>query len=146
MSGKTAFTFDDVLLIPAYNHYESRRMVDTAMTDRLGKLHLELPVMTANMDTVTESAMANFIGDKGGTGVLRRFMNIEENVADFKRCQHKTFVSIGCSDAELARAEALRDAGAEYFCIDVAHAHAHYVGKTIKKTAPLTPRSLHHGR
>ncbi len=137
MSGKTAFTFDDVLLIPAYNHYESRRMVDTAMTDRLGKLHLELPVMTANMDTVTESAMANFIGDKGGIGVLHRFMNIEENVADFKRCQHKTFVSIGCSDAELARAEALRDAGAEYFCIDVAHAHAHYVGKTIKKLRHL---------
>lgn len=132
MLTQTAITFDDVLLIPAYNHYESRRLVDTSMRDRTGKLELELPVITSNMDTITESGMANFIGEKGGIGALHRFMTVEENIAEFKKCKSKVFVSIGCTEAELERAAALRDAGAEYFCIDVAHAHAKYVGKTLK--------------
>jgi IMP dehydrogenase len=128
-----AITFDDVLLIPSYNHHESRRIVDISMRDRRGLLSLELPVMSSNMDTITESKMANFMHSKGGIGVLHRFMSIEDNVADFKKCTGQVFVSIGCNEADIARAEALRDAGANYFCIDVAHAHAKYVGKTLKK-------------
>ena len=134
-----AFTFDDILLIPSYNHYESRRMVDISMTDRSGKLSLDLPIMTANMDTITEAKMANFIGDKGGIGVLHRFMDIDENVAEWKKCNHKTFVSVGCTEAELERARALKDAGAQYFCVDVAHAHAKYVGHTLKELRKILP-------
>lgn len=132
-----AITFDDVLLVPAYNHHESRRVVDTSMTDRLGKLTLKLPVMSSNMDTVTESTMANFMHDKGAIGVLHRFLTVEDNIAQFKACKGPVFVSIGCSAAELERAEALRDAGADYFCVDVAHAHAKYVGKTLKNLRQL---------
>jgi IMP dehydrogenase len=85
------------------------------------------------MDTITESAMANLMSEKGGSAALHRFLSVEDNIKEFKKCQGTVFVSIGCNEAELARAEALRDAGAEYFCIDVAHAHAKYVGKTLKK-------------
>jgi len=130
---KQGVTFDDVLLIPSYNHYESRRLVDTASRDKTKKLKLDLPIMTSNMDTITESKMANFIGEKGGIGVLHRFMSIERNIEEFKKCKHKTFVSIGCSSRDIERATLLREAGAEYFCIDVAHAHAKYVGKTLKQ-------------
>ena len=137
----TAITYDDVLLVPNYNNYESRRLVDISKTDRLGKLTLQLPVMTANMDAVTESPMANFIGEKGGIGVLHRFMSVDRNVEEFKACKHKAFVSIGCSEAELQRAEALRDAGANYICIDVAHAHGKYVAGTIKKLRELLPNA-----
>ncbi|MDF2691267.1 MAG: guanosine monophosphate reductase [Gammaproteobacteria bacterium] len=136
-----SFTFDDVLLIPSYNHYESRRMVDISVTDRSGKLSLELPIFTANMDTITEHNMANFIGSKGGMGVMHRFMSIADNIAEFKKCQHKVFVSVGCSEAELERAKALSDAGAEYFCVDVAHAHAKYVGKTLKQLRDMFPNA-----
>ena len=129
---KAAFTFDDVLLVPSYNHYESRKMVSTSVTDRTGKLTLALPVMSSNMDTVTESTMANFMSSKGAIGVLHRFMTVEENIADFKRCKGQVFVSVGTSTAELERAAALRDAGATLFCVDVAHAHAKYVGKMLK--------------
>lgn len=134
-----ALAFDDVLLVPAYNHYESRQHVDVSASDRTGKLALKLPVMTANMDTITESAMANFIGGKGGIGVLHRMMSIEQNVVEFKKCTFTTFVSVGCSDEELTRAEALRDAGATYFVVDVAHGHAKYVGKTLKRLRKLLP-------
>jgi len=132
-----ALTYDDVLLVPSYNHWESRRIVDISMTCRRSKLRLDLPVMTANMDTITEAEMANFIGAKGGIGVLHRFMPIAENVSIFKRCRFPAFVSIGCTAQELERAEALRDAGATYFCVDVAHAHAKYVGKTLKTVREL---------
>jgi IMP dehydrogenase len=133
----TAITFDDVLLIPAYNHHESRRIVDISNNDRISKLHLDLPVMSSNMDTITESKMANFMQSKGGIGVLHRFLTVEDNINEFKKCNGKVFVSIGCTDAELQRAEALRDAGADYFCVDVAHAHAKYVGKTLKSLRQL---------
>lgn len=86
---KEAITFDDVLMVPAYNHHESRRLVETEVTDRTGNLTLKLPVMSSNMDTVTESAMANFMSSKGGIGVLHRFMTIEENIAEFKNVQIK---------------------------------------------------------
>lgn len=129
---RQAITYDDVLLVPSYNHYESRRNVQTSVTDRTGKLHLDLPVMTANMDTVTEHRMANFISGRGGIGVLHRFMTIDRNVEEFRRCDREVVVSIGCSAQDLQRVEALRDAGATKFCIDVAHAHAKYVGKTLK--------------
>jgi len=134
-----AITFDDVLLVPAYNHYESRRVVDISSTDRSGKLSLELPLLTSNMDTITESNMANFIGEKGGMGVLHRFMDIDRNVEEFKKCKTKTMVSVGCSPQDIERARALADSGAEYFCLDVAHAHAKYVGRTLKQLRELLP-------
>lgn len=134
-------TFDDVLLVPSYNHYESRRLVNIAMTDKSSKLTLALPLMSSNMDTITESAMANFMADKGGIGVLHRFMSVERNIEELRKCRHKTFVSVGCGPQEIDRATALRDAGADYYCIDVAHAHAKYVGKTLKKIREHLPNA-----
>lgn len=127
-----AFTYDDILLVPSYNHWESRKVVDISMICKKEKLSLKLPLMTANMDAITETDMANYIGDKGGIGVLHRYMSIENNVRMFKDCRYPTFVSVGCGTKDLERVEALRDAGADLFCIDVAHAHAKYVGRTLK--------------
>lgn len=133
----TAFTFDDVLLVPSYNHYESRRLVDISSTSKCEKLKLDLPIITANMDTITGSQMASFMSSKGGMGALHRFCSIDDNVKMFKECTGKTFVSIGCADRDIERVEALRDAGAEYFCLDVAHAHARYVGRVLKQVRDL---------
>ena len=79
-----AITYDDILMVPSYNHWESRRVVEISMRCKTGKLSLELPVMTSNMDTITENDMANFIGSKGGIGVLHRYMSIQDNVRMFK--------------------------------------------------------------
>ena len=136
---ETAITFDDVLLVPAYNHHESRRIVEIGMTDKSGKLTLDLPIMTANMDTITEEGMADFVGARGGIGVLHRFCSIEDNIQMFRKCKTKVFVSVGTSEKEMERVEALKDAGAEYFCVDVAHGHAQYVGKMIKRMRQMLP-------
>ena len=63
-----ALTYDDVLLVPSYNHWESRKVVDTNITDRSGLLSLEIPVMTSNMDTITEVDMENLSGAKEVSG------------------------------------------------------------------------------
>ena len=49
-------TFDDVLLVPGYNGIRSRQAVTTDVT--LGRTELRIPIMSANMDTITGSAMA----------------------------------------------------------------------------------------
>lgn len=136
-----AITFDDILLVPSFNEYESRKDVTTSSTDRTGKLTLQLPIITANMDTVTGSDMANFIAEKGGIGALHRFMSIQQNIDEFKKCHSNVFVSVGVTNSELERAEALRDAGAAYFCVDVAHAHAKYVGRTLRRLREMMPNS-----
>jgi len=136
-----AITYDDVLLVPSYNHWESRRVVDTSMTDKSGKLEVPLPLMSANMDTITGARMANYMGTHGGIGVLHRYLSIDDNVAMFKRCEFPAFVSIGCSKEDLERADALKAAGADRFCVDVAHAHARYVGRTLKKVRDLLGKS-----
>lgn len=140
-SAHRSFTFDDVLLVPAYNHRESRRLVDTTVTDRSGRLTLGLPLFTANMDTITGHAMVDFIGAKGGMGILHRFLTVERNVAEYEKCEQRCFVSIGCSEGEFERAEALSAAGAELFCVDVAHAHARYVGHTLKEMRTILPNA-----
>ncbi len=142
MMNHTAFTFDDILLVPAYNHYESRRVVDTSVTDKTGKFKLNVPLMTSNMDTITEHKMANFMGSKGGIGVLHRFLSIEANVEEYKKCEYPTFVSVGCNEKDMERVEALRDAGARLFCVDVAHGHARYVGRTLKRLRDSLPSDI----
>lgn len=136
-----AFTFDDVLLTPTYNNYESRREVDISQIDRSGKLSLQIPLISANMDSVTEHKMANFMGSYGAAGALHRFMSVDRNVEEYKQCEYLTFVSLGVGESEMNRAEALRDAGANYFIIDVAHAHAGYVGRALKRYRELLPNA-----
>ncbi len=66
-------TYDDVLLLPKYSSIRSRKDVDTKT--RLSKnIMLNLPIVSANMDTVTESAMAIAIARLGGIGVIHRFL------------------------------------------------------------------------
>jgi len=65
-----AFTYDDILMVPSYNHWESRKIVDISMKCKMGKLTPDVPLLTSNMDTITETNMANFIGAKGGIGIF----------------------------------------------------------------------------
>ena len=78
-----ALTFDDVLLRPM----ESRVEPDAAeTTTRVSKnVQLNVPIVTAAMDTVTEAGMAIAMAREGGLGVLHRNMRIEETVAQVER-------------------------------------------------------------
>jgi IMP dehydrogenase len=77
-------TFDDVLLVPRHSRVASRGDVSTRTTLVSG-IPLALPVLSSNMDTVTESAMAVAMARVGGLGVIHRFMSIERQVAEVAR-------------------------------------------------------------
>ena len=79
-----ALTFDDVLLIPKRSSIASRSAVTT--TARLTRrLALAIPILSANMDTVTEASMAIAMARAGGLGILHRFMTIERQAAEVAR-------------------------------------------------------------
>src|SRR5437588_7029671 len=76
-----ALTYDDVLLVPCRSSVVSRRDVDTSA--RLTRdLRLNIPVVSANMDTVTEARMARARAREGGIGVIHRFMPIEPEAGE----------------------------------------------------------------
>jgi IMP dehydrogenase len=70
-------TFDDVLLVPRRSLIRSRKDVSTA-TWLCPGIRLAIPILSSNMDTVTETRMAIAIAQQGGIGILHRFMSIEE--------------------------------------------------------------------
>lgn len=77
-------TFDDVLLVPQRSAIVSRSAVNTSarLTRRI---MLNIPIISANMDTVTESAMAIAMARAGGLGAIHRFMTIERQAAEVTR-------------------------------------------------------------
>lgn len=136
-------TFDDVLIVPKFSLIESRSQVDTSTS--LRSLKFNLPLISANMDTVTGRSMAIAMQMNGAQACLHRFASIEETVADFKHvtfgCEDRKFdgpmVSIGLGSTELERAKALFDAGAHTFVIDVAHGAQIGVVKQVKALREL---------
>ncbi|MDA4126090.1 MAG: IMP dehydrogenase [Thaumarchaeota archaeon] len=78
---KVGLTFDDVLLVPKFSDVRSRKDADTqARFSR--RIRLTIPVVSANMDTVTESSMAIAMARLGGIGVIHRFLSVDDEVAE----------------------------------------------------------------
>src|SRR5436309_3836102 len=79
-----ALTYEDVLLVPCRSAVASRRDVDTG-TRLTRDLRLNIPIVSANMDTVTEARMARGMAREGGIGIIHRFMPIEQEAAEIQR-------------------------------------------------------------
>ena len=81
---ETALTYDDVLLVPQYSDVDSRRTLSTK-TCLTKKIALQVPIVAANMDVVTESEMAITMAREGGIGMIHRFMTIAEQARQLGR-------------------------------------------------------------
>src|SRR5512145_405334 len=79
-----ALTYDDVLLVPQYSDVESRRTLSTRSW-LTRKIPLQIPIVSANMDVVTESEMAIAMAREGGIGIIHRFMTIAEQARQIER-------------------------------------------------------------
>ena len=80
----TALTYDDVLLVPQYSDVDSRRTLSTRSW-LTRKIELQSPIVSANMDVVTESEMAIAMAREGGIGIIHRFMTIAEQARQIER-------------------------------------------------------------
>jgi len=81
---ETALTYDDVLLVPQYSDVDSRRALSTK-SPLTKKIFLHSPIVSANMDVVTESEMAITMAREGGIGIIHRFMTIAEQQRQIER-------------------------------------------------------------
>ena len=135
-----ARSFSSVLVPPTYSEIASRS--DVELYTDFGPTILSLPIISANMKTVTGSEMAVAMYKAGGFGFLHRFDNVKDNVEmfnvamdeiTFPECtssnkmarvrRHSVGVSVGVNEKDRYRFDALYVAGARIFCIDIAHGH-----------------------
>src|SRR5688572_19929490 len=78
-----ALTFDDVLLVPAYSHVLPKTVdIRTRLTRQI---ELNVPLLSAAMDTVTEADLAIALAQEGGLGVLHKNMRVADQAAQVRK-------------------------------------------------------------
>ncbi len=93
MDIREGLTFDDVLLVPKHSDITSRSQ--TSLATKLSRnISLNIPLISANMDTVTESTMAVTMARQGGIGIIHRFLTITEEVNEVLKTKRSGSVMI----------------------------------------------------
>ena len=90
---KTALTYDDVLLVPQKSDIKSRSHVNTS-TKLTKNITIKIALVSANMDTVTESKMAIAMAMNGGIGIIHRFCGIKTQAKEVSIVKRKQNVII----------------------------------------------------
>ena len=153
---KKGLTFDDVLLIPAESHVLPNEVdLSTQLADNI---KLNIPLISAGMDTVTEGAMAIAMALQGGLGVVHKNMSIQAQASEVANVKSVVVPSnatkaavddqnrllcaaaVGVTSDTFERAEALLEAGANAIVIDTAHGHSAGVLRKIKEFREHFPK------
>lgn len=149
---KEGYTFDDLLLVPAYSEVVP---ADVEIGTRLSqKLVLKMPVVSAAMDTVTEFGMAKALALAGGLGFIHKNLSIESQAAMVKAVKsfkgtHESAVdskgnllvgaAVSVSINTLERVDALVEAGVDVITVDSAHGHSKGVLSIIQEIRSKYP-------
>ena len=151
---KEGYTFDDLLLVPAYSTVVP---ADVSLKSRLcDGIELSIPVCSAAMDTVTESAMAIALAQSGGIGFIHKNLSVDAQ-ADMVRAVKQAVVSskdaavdsngkllagaaVGVSETTMVRVKELVDAGVDILTVDSAHGHSKGVIDTVAKIRKAYPK------
>lgn len=117
-------TYDDVLLIPKRSKVAHRKDVSTK-TKLTKNIDLNIPFMSANMDTVTEGDMAIALAHAGGIGIIHRFMTVEEQVGEVKSVKrhegfilYKPFTLMPSATVKKAREESAKNKVDSFIIVD----------------------------
>ena len=143
---KEGYTFDDLLLVPAYSQVVP---ADVQLKTRLcDGIFLSIPVCSAAMDTVTESKMGIALAQAGGLGFIHKNLSSElqaEMVKEVKAAAVLTNsavdangkllagAAVGVSEGTMARVQLLVEAGVDIITVDSAHGHSAGVIETVRK-------------
>ena len=83
------FSYDDVLITPKYSSQTSRKKI-SLKTKVSRNISLHLPLVSSNMDTITEDKMAVEMALRGGIGIIHRFCSIKDQVEMVKKVKRHT--------------------------------------------------------
>jgi len=162
---RLGLTFDDVLLVPQRSSIRSRKDIslETQLTRRL---RLGMPIVSANMDTVTETEMAAAMAVMGGAGIIHRFLSVDVQAEMVSRAKAKATAAIeamaasangsgraavavdrspivgaavGTDHDAIDRSAALVAAGADVLVLDIAHGHADHAIETVRQLKAAFP-------
>lgn len=143
MTFQKALCFDDVLLVPRHWSGGSRKEVD--ISTRIAGVPLELPIISANMPSVSGLDMAVALDNAGGMSIFDRLCPIEEQVQkalEFRKISPTGLVggSIGIGQDALEDAKKLIGANVDLICIDVAHGDQRDCEYTLEKFQEEFPK------
>ncbi|MBI2032141.1 MAG: IMP dehydrogenase [Candidatus Levybacteria bacterium] len=145
-----SLTFDDILLLPDYAGFSRS---DITLNTRLTKkISLSLPLVSAPMDTVTESDLAIKLAELGGIGIIHRNLTVNQQASEVKKVLKTRSASsgqegllvgaaVGAGTGFEERVRALVKAGVSVIVVDSAHGYSKQVidaTKYIKKHSPKT--------
>ncbi len=145
---KLGLTYDDLLLIPQESSVVPNEVkLETCLTK---KIKLNIPLLSAAMDTVSEHEMAIALARLGGISIIHKNLNIEKQANEVKLVKEASYegypnaaldengkllvgAAIGANDEAVERASKLLEAGANVLVLDSAHGHSKNVIETTKK-------------
>ena len=143
---KEGYTFDDLLLVPAYSQVVP---ADVQLKTRLcDGIFLSIPVCSAAMDTVTESKMGIALAQTGGLGFIHKNLSSELQAEMVKEVKAAAVLSnsavdasgrllagaaVGVSEGTMVRVQLLVEAGVDIITVDSAHGHSAGVIETVRK-------------
>ena len=138
-----ALTFDDVLLLPRHSTILPNQ---TNISLNLSKkLKLNVPFLSAAMDTVTEYEMALEMAKQGGLGIIHRNLSAQEQSLQVKKIKKKNLkvgAAIGTSSNDIYRAKLLSDNDVDMIIIDTAHGDSKKVFQTVYNIKKINKRNL----
>jgi IMP dehydrogenase len=131
-----ALSYNDVLLVPKYSDIESRSQVDIG-NDLDEVIHLDLPVISSPMDTISESDMALAMSKAGGLSIIHRYNTVQDQATTIAKVVYEDEAAhvgfaIGMNNY-LERVYAGLSVGGQIVCVDVAHGH-HIMMESCLKT------------
>ncbi|WP_391207938.1 GMP reductase [Psychrobacillus sp. L4] len=141
---ENAFDYEDIQLIPAKCIVNSRSECDTTTT--LGGHTFKLPVVPANMQTIIDDKIANYLAENGYFYIMHRF-EPEKRVSFIKDMQSRGLIasiSVGVKEEEYTFIQQLAEEQLipEFITIDIAHGHSNAVIEMIKHIKKHLPQSF----
>lgn len=141
---ENVFDYEDIQLIPAKCIVNSRSECDTTVT--LGGHSFKLPVVPANMQTIIDDKIANYLAENGYFYIMHRF-EPEKRVSFIKDMQSRGLIasiSVGVKDEEYTFIQQLAEEQLipEFITIDIAHGHSNAVIEMIKHIKKHLPKSF----
>ena len=116
--------YDDVLLVPQYSNVLPN---EVSLSTRLTRsINIKIPILSAAMDTVTESQMAISLASAGGIGIIHRNLDIKKQILEIKKVKKQKLLvgaAVGAGPSEFKRAEAILKEKIDMIVVDTAHGH-----------------------